>query len=1067
MLVVRQVGVWASLAAVFALSASASAAEPRAVTVEPNRVYDLPIQSGDQLALQIAADNTKPWLLRVSRVGTDISVAVNESAAFTHPLTRFSSDYVYVGVGAAATTFVVLTADEPGGPLAQVELELINADDLPAVVSSVADWNREGALAFAEHTEEGRLRALAAYQRVERVLFSTEKPILKRIRTDAIHAQGEIAFFNADAALTTNRLRTAADAYRALELGNDEAAVLNSLGIWYMDRRERDAAYAAYDAAWAATQNPIARGQIQYNRCLVAVNTQFFKEAENCLATAEQLTAASGDSKFRSFVRNAQAGVYSMRGEPTKALPILLDSLSSDSGLPWYRLGTNYNNIAIQYAQLGDTPAALDYYHRALETNRSTGRSSKIALNLRNLSIEYFKLGDLARARRYLVDAVELSRSLGDDANEIAAEIALAKLDRSEGHLESAWDRLNTLRSRIVDDPEIEFDIAIQQGYTALQLNDLADATDTISRIAALTEIAEPNFHNQVHALRIQAAIAERSERPSSATGYLEDAVAVAETMRNPLILGTLHSELARHHLALDNLESAEEHARTAQRVLRPIRGRLASLDLRANWGGETASFNDALIGIAMRRHTLSPTRGYDADALHSVISARAQTLAETLEATSSTAQANSELLERRRELLLQVSRFADADRSVTVQIPLPDLLLALDRLDQELAQANPRRADISGVVAPDVDDLRAALPANSALITVYLGETHGFVWNLDASGLKSYAIDDLQGVRQAAAATAQHLRDRRDVRAPLATLSAAILPEELANDVERLYISVEGELSYMPLGLLADPSGKVLVDHVAIINVPTPAILAGSGKEAPDSSEPLSAEVFSDPVFALSDSRFDGAQDALDADVSRASVLDNESWNRLGYTAREATELAAVIGEERVVAYAGFGATRETLLTVASKDSDILHLATHGIVNSGRPEFTGLMLSRFDADGNNIDGFVGMRDIYSLEIQAPLVVLSACETAIGREVRGEGLLGLSRAFMYAGADEVVASLWQVSDSATATLMGAFYENYARSRDAASALASAKRTVKRNPRWRHPYYWAGFVLYGR
>ena len=118
------------------------------------------------------------------------------------------------------------------------------------------------------------------------------------------------------------------------------------------------------------------------------------------------------------------------------------------------------------------------------------------------------------------------------------------------------------------------------------------------------------------------------------------------------------------------------------------------------------------------------------------------------------------------------------------------------------------------------------------------------------------------------------------------------------------------------------------------------------------------------------------------------------------------------------------------------------------------------------DADGNPVTGFVGLRDIYGLSLDADLVVLSACETALGRNVAGEGLLGLTRGFMYAGARRVVATLWQVEDRATAELMGAFYRALFEGATPAAALAEARASLRASRRYRHPYYWSAFTLHG-
>ena len=144
-----------------------------------------------------------------------------------------------------------------------------------------------------------------------------------------------------------------------------------------------------------------------------------------------------------------------------------------------------------------------------------------------------------------------------------------------------------------------------------------------------------------------------------------------------------------------------------------------------------------------------------------------------------------------------------------------------------------------------------------------------------------------------------------------------------------------------------------------------------------------------------------------------------------------------------------------------------IVHFATHGLINTSRPELSGLALSLVDRDGRSRDGFLRLNTIYNLRLSADLVVLSACQTALGKEVAGEGLVGLTRGFMYAGTRRVIASLWQVSDVATAELMKKFYAGMLQRRlPAPAALHSAQLEMAKDPRWSSPYFWAGFVLQG-
>src|SRR2546423_14272042 len=139
----------------------------------------------------------------------------------------------------------------------------------------------------------------------------------------------------------------------------------------------------------------------------------------------------------------------------------------------------------------------------------------------------------------------------------------------------------------------------------------------------------------------------------------------------------------------------------------------------------------------------------------------------------------------------------------------------------------------------------------------------------------------------------------------------------------------------------------------------------------------------------------------------------------------------------------------------------------SHGLVNSVHPELSGILLSTIDERGGLENGFLQLHDIYNLNLSSQLVVLSACNTALGKQIKGEGLIGLTQGFMYAGAKSVVASLWKVDDEATAQLMRYFYEAMlSEGLPPSTALKKAKVKMLSQKRWRAPYYWAAFTLQG-
>ena len=207
---------------------------------------------------------------------------------------------------------------------------------------------------------------------------------------------------------------------------------------------------------------------------------------------------------------------------------------------------------------------------------------------------------------------------------------------------------------------------------------------------------------------------------------------------------------------------------------------------------------------------------------------------------------------------------------------------------------------------------------------------------------------------------------------------------------------------------------------------------------------------------------------DVPSADVRRSGAdIGVSSFRRLRFSRDEAETIASLTKPGDRLEAVGFQASRATATTADLTGYGIVHFSTHGLLNNTHPELSGLVLSLYDERGRPQDGFLRLLDIYNLKLEADLVVLSACETALGREIRGEGLIGLARGFMYAGTSRVVASLWNVEDQATAMLMKRFYQGLlANGESPAAALRAAQISMWRGQRWRAPYYWAAFVLQG-
>ena len=308
---------------------------------------------------------------------------------------------------------------------------------------------------------------------------------------------------------------------------------------------------------------------------------------------------------------------------------------------------------------------------------------------------------------------------------------------------------------------------------------------------------------------------------------------------------------------------------------------------------------------------------------------------------------------------------------------------------------------------------------------------------------------------------------------AALEALSHAVLgPVAQELGTKRLLIVTSGFLQFIPFSALPSPlnGAEPLIASHEIVNLPSASTIAFLRRGGERNSSSKLVAVLADPVFAADDTRVTGNPAAINVDSenqTRGQIFARTTFDRLIFTRREAENILALAPPNSGFSALDFDASRATVLRGALRDYKYVHIASHGLVNPYHPELPSIVLSLVDRYGKPLDGFLQAADIYNLKLNARLVVLSACQTALGKDVRGEGLVGLTRAFMYAGSPTVVASLWTVPDRSTAELMRIFYrgmlmENLRPS----AALRRAQIALWKDSRWTRAYYWAAFTLQG-
>lgn len=647
-----------------------------------------------------------------------------------------------------------------------------------------------------------------------------------------------------------------------------------------------------------------------------------------------------------------------------------------------------------------------------------------------------------------------------------------------------------------------------------------------LGRVYAATNDRDAALRHFQAALEIYPRVGDRMEeaRTLALVGQLYNQEGKVEKARGNFLraLGTFvalddHLNESATLYALGNLElkrgdldSAEAYLRRSIDSTENIRRISTSTDLVAAFSATISERYEKYVECLMRRHAAAPTEGFAARAFEMSDLARARSLSELLRATQTGISPGIEpdLAERERSLrqslrvredykVSLLSRDYEKKELDALGAEISRLAAEYGRVLESIRARHPSYAQMTQPAALGAREIQEQVVGDgeTLLLEYILGDDRSYVWAVTREGINSYELP----ARARIAGAAQNVYDlltnspgvevSDELPSALRELSQMVLAP-VASELKRRRVIVvaDGALNYVPFQVLPSPTdgGAPLVADCEVINAPSATILADLRREASRRSPvPKVLAAFGNPVLASSyalhaDRGDDGGEPVAATELEEGRLMsalrdtrvdgdssDPSALRPLFYARRELANLRDVASDEETFVATDFAATRERLLGEDLTQYAILHFATHGLLDTKHPESSGLVLSTVGRDGRALNGFVGLRDIYSIRAPVDLVVLSACQTALGKDVRGEGLVGLTRGFMYAGASGVVASLWKVEDKATAELMKQFYANMLeKGMPPGAALREAQNSIRRNPRWSSPYYWAAFTLQG-
>ncbi|HKX30170.1 MAG TPA: CHAT domain-containing tetratricopeptide repeat protein [Blastocatellia bacterium] len=823
----------------------------------------------------------------------------------------------------------------------------------------------------------------------------------------------------------------------------------------------------------------------------------------------------------RATVFNNLADTYLRLGETRRALEMYLKSLELKREAGRSRAIT-LDNIGSVYAQLGEYQLALDHHLQALDGFRALARRRDEAGALNNLAWLWEDLGDPERSVEYMRQALSVARELGDKSMEIRYLSNTGHFYLLIGEHRRALEYANQALelSRSVHNPRLEISSLslLCQAYPAM--GEFGKALDACQRALQLTP-AEAPLVDRAGRLTSLSLAQEQAGESRKALETRQAALDLYRTIGDPNgELIALHA-LGRMALEGGDLVSARRQLEQALELIESVRVKVGSHELRATYLASRQQVYESYIDLLMQTHGQEPGAEAERTALQFSERARARSLLDLLaEGQAKIRQgADSALLERERSLLERLKakdaalKQLRADPRTKAQAEslareILDLTTQLQLVEAQIRSSSSRYSALTRPEPLSASEIaRQVLDEKTVLLEYSVGEKRSWLWVVTPDSISSHQLPPRAEIETAARrvyelltarqpksglAEAAHLKlvaeSDQKLRTAATEFSRMLLGPVSAKLRQewrgrRLAVVTSGALEYVPFAALPLPDGpadQLLIANHEIVNLPSASVLALIRREAAGPADKTLA-VLADPVFEPTDPRVSAARKkkgsqaagpvvgaAAASSLARAArSLNREGFSRLPFSREEAGAITELLPPNSVLKATDFQANRSTVTGGELNRYRIVHFATHGLINSEHPELSGLVLSLVDESGQAQDGFVRMHELFNLQLSADLVVLSACQTALGREIRGEGLIGLTRGFMYAGAERVIASLWQVDDQATAQLMGHLYRGMLKDgRRPAAALRAAQLEMLKQPRWSAPYFWAAFVMQG-
>jgi CHAT domain-containing protein/tetratricopeptide (TPR) repeat protein len=763
---------------------------------------------------------------------------------------------------------------------------------------------------------------------------------------------------------------------------------------------------------------------------------------------------------------------------------------------------------------LGELQAAHDEYarvHGLLSTagpRATAGSATEAAWALDGLAVSLLYMGQPEKARQWYGEELSAFEALQDPKGRAYALLGLGSSFEGEHQpgraLEYFQEALSIIRASGLR--QVEGLALYDLGKAHRELGQPLQAIAELEAAFALEAADRPVRQAQTQ-IELATAYREAGKRAAAEAAFQHAAQLGGAA---PLVEAAAQAGLARLRRDRGDLAAARSAIGRALAITEELRSGVVRPDQRVTFLAARRGYFELYVDLLMRLDRQQRAAGHDVEALAASEQARARGLLDLLakERVNVRQGIPAELKRRETEIGERIARLQTRLWSSRQALPdaeaqrlrrdLEQAEEAEKELDAEMRRREPAYAAVRAPETLPLPRIQGLLDERTALLEFFVGDEGSYLFVVTREGLAVHPLPSrrqldplVESVRNAVGSDSR-LRARHYTQDAYQLYRQLLLPAagELRGK-PRLVVAADGplySLSFEALLTAAVQDGGLprrdlpyLIRERSVSYVPSASVLAQlTAGRAAAGDAPAAGKLFvgfGDPARAPAAAQESGGAATSDSGCAAASgpALERGSGVApaglvqpppLPAARDEVCRIARLFGADQAAVFLGSQASEENVKASAVvRSARILHFAAHGLLDEDHPDLSGLQLTH--AGDSAEDGLLQVREIFNLQLRADLVVLSACQSGLGREVSGEGLIGMTRAFLYAGASSVVVSLWQVDDVSTSDLMVGFYSQLKAGLDRSDALRNAKLELIERSRYWHPYFWAPFILVGK